>query len=72
MKEINAFFSGSLKQFSDTFPYFFPANNVLDDGKKLDPTDLTLKNLTYSTVSTVKGYIEAEQYECKFRIMKKC
>lgn len=41
MKEINAFFSGSIKNFKNTFPYFFPANNVRDgEGKLVDPTVL--------------------------------
>lgn len=58
MKELNAFFSGSMKVFNNTFPYFFPSNLALD-GKdnQIDPNNLTLKNLTFSTKVFVKGYI---------------
>ena len=63
MKELNAFFSGSIKNFQNTFPFFFPANNVIDGDKKLDPTELGFKNLTYSTVSTMKGYVSKETYD---------
>lgn len=59
MKELNAFFSGSLKIFNNTFPYYFPSNYALDGkNNQIDPTNLTLKNLTFSTKVFVKGYIE--------------
>lgn len=57
MLEVNAFFSGSMKYYRTTFPYFFPANNVTDDGKVIDPTNSTMRDLTAKTVVLAKGYI---------------
>lgn len=57
MKEYNAFFSGSMKLMNNTLPYFFPANVVLDNGKPIDPTVSTFKQLTMDTITHVKGVI---------------
>lgn len=64
MKELNAFFSGSLKIFDNTFPYFFPVNVAIDGkGQNIDPTNMTLKNLTFSSVVYMKGYVQKAEYE---------
>ena len=64
MIEVNAFFSGSVKDVYSTYPAVFPANHVYDQGKRLDPTKLTIKNLTITTVCTVEGVIPEEEYNC--------
>jgi hypothetical protein len=61
MKELNAFFSGSLKVFKNSFPYFFPTNMAIDaNGKQIDPTTLSMKDLTWSTNVFVKGHIDSQ------------
>lgn len=60
---MNAFFSGSVKGGS-TFPYFFPTNiNYDDKHPNIDPNNSTVNDITFSTVSLVKGYLEKDQYE---------
>lgn len=67
MKGLNAFFSGSMKIFDNSFPYFFPSNYAVDGkGNLIDPTNMTLKNLTFSTNVFMKGYVEPEKYECNY------
>lgn len=46
MKELNAFFSGSMKIFNNSFPYFYPSNLALNkEGKIIDPTKMDLKDI---------------------------
>ena len=48
-----------MKVFHNTFPYFFPANVAIDGkGNQVDPTNMTMKNLTMSLFVHTKGYIE--------------
>ena len=59
MKLGNAFFSGSMKIFKTSFPYFYPANIHCDkNGKDFDPTTMDLKDLTFGSKYYVKGYIK--------------
>lgn len=51
-----------MKLMNNTLPFFFPANVVLDNGKPVDPTTSTFKQLTMQTVNYVKGVIEPKQY----------
>ena len=56
---MNAFFSGSVKGFSTTMPYFFPSNvNYDDKNPKINPNNATRDNIDFSIVSYLKGYIE--------------
>ncbi len=44
MKENNAFFSGSVKVFKTSFPYFYPANIHTDaKGNNIDPQSKSFK-----------------------------
>ena len=68
MKELNAFFSGSLKIFDNTFPYFFPVNVAVDGkGHDIDPTKMTIKDLTFSSVVYMKGYIQKADQDKNIR-----
>jgi hypothetical protein len=59
MKEMNAFFSGSMKVFENTFPYFFPANIAIDGkGNTIDPTNMTINDFKFGMLTYAKGYIE--------------
>ena len=59
MKLDNAFFSGSMKIFKSSFPYFYPANIHYDkNGKNFDPNSMELKDLGFGSKYYVKGYIE--------------
>ena len=60
----NAFFSGSMKFFKTSFPYFYRANVHYDrEGKKFDPNTMDLKDLQFGAKYYVKGYIQDEQYK---------
>ena len=67
---MNAFFSGSVKGFSTTMPYFFPSNVNFDDKHSdINPNNSTLRDFDFSIVSYVKGYIEKDEYEGKIKLM---
>lgn len=73
MKELNAFFSGSMKIFNNSFPYFFPSNYALNkEGELVDPTKSKMKDIQFGSKVLVKGYIEPEKYECKNIFIQKC
>ena len=59
MKEGNAFFSGSVKVFKTSFPYFYPANIHTDSkGKDIDPQTIAFNKLPYSMRYYFKGTVE--------------
>ena len=48
-----------MKVFKNSFPYFFPTNMAIDpNGKQIDPTKLSMKDITWSTNVFVKGHID--------------
>ena len=64
MKLENAFFSGSMKIFKTSFPYFYPANVHYDkEGKSFDPNTMELKDLQFGSKYYMKGFIEASEYK---------
>lgn len=55
----------------DTFPFFYPSNlNIDGKGRLIDPTNSTIYNISTNSTSTVKGYIPAENYECKNSVIQ--
>lgn len=57
MKESNAFFSGSLKQYS-TYPILYPANIHTDGtGNNIDPQNTNINHYSYDWKYYVKGFI---------------
>lgn len=55
---MNAFFSGSVKGFSSTMPFFFPSNvNYDDKNPDINPNNCTLKDIDFSIVTYMKGYV---------------
>ena len=45
-------------------PYFFPSNvNYDDKHPDVDPNNSTLRDLDFSLISYLKGYIKQEEYE---------
>ena len=63
MSEMNTFFSGSVKIFWDSLPFFYPSNlNINSKGELIDPTTSTMDAISTNSTTKMKGYIPAATY----------